>query len=109
MEPSAATCFWRPAPTSGWTSRGTCSPSACAARACASPAAAPDAGRGAGAKGGGVNDADRVVARAAELREILNHHAYLYYVLDQPQIDDAEYDAPLEKFEEVRHLEAMLS
>jgi DNA ligase (NAD+) len=84
-----------------------------------------------------VNDADRVVARAAELREILNHHAYLYYVLDQPQIDDAEYDAlyrelqaleaehpdlrtpdsptqrvgsaPLEKFEQVRHLEAMLS
>jgi len=84
-----------------------------------------------------VNDADRVVARAAELREILNHHAYLYYVLDQPRIDDAEYDAlyrelqaleaehpdlrtpdsptqrvgsaPLQKFEQVRHLEAMLS
>ena len=34
---------WRPAPTSGWTSRGTCSPSACAARACALTAArAPD-------------------------------------------------------------------
>ena len=75
--------------------------------------------------------------RAAELREVLNHHAYLYYVLDQPEIDDAEYDAlygelaaleaehpqlrtadsptqrvgsaPLEKFEQVRHLEAMLS
>ena len=84
-----------------------------------------------------MNDADRVVARAEELREILNHHAYLYYVLDQPQIDDAEYDAlyrelqaleaehpdlrtpdsptqrvgsaPLEKFAQVRHLEAMLS
>lgn len=84
-----------------------------------------------------MNDADRVVARAAELREILNHHAHLYYVLDQPAIDDAEYDAiyrelqaleaaqpdlrtpdsptqrvgsaPLEKFEQVRHLEAMLS
>ena len=84
-----------------------------------------------------MSDADRLVARAAELREILNQHAYLYYVLDQPEIDDAEYDAlyrelqaleaehpdlrtsdsptqrvgaaPLEKFEQVRHLEAMLS
>ncbi len=75
--------------------------------------------------------------RAAELRELLNHHAYLYYVRDQPEIDDAGYDAlyrelvaletehpelrtadsptqrvgsaPLERFEQVRHLEAMLS
>ncbi|NLG64101.1 MAG: hypothetical protein GX537_00655, partial [Actinobacteria bacterium] len=30
--------------------------------------------------------------RAAELREQLNHHSYLYYVLDQPEIDDAAYD-----------------
>ena len=50
-----------------------------------------------------MNDADRVVARAAELREILNHHAYLYYVLDQPQIDDAEYDA---LYRELQALEA---
>jgi DNA ligase (NAD+) len=84
-----------------------------------------------------VNDADQLVARAAELRESINHHAYLYYVLDQPEIDDAGYDAlyrelqaleaerpdlrtldsptqrvgsaPLEKFAQVRHLEAMLS
>ena len=84
-----------------------------------------------------MNDAERIVARAAELREILNHHAYLYYVLDKPEIDDAAYDAlycelqmleaerpdlrtpdsptqrvgsaPLEKFAQVRHLEAMLS
>jgi DNA ligase (NAD+) len=75
--------------------------------------------------------------RAAELRERLAHHAYQYYVLDRPEIDDAEYDtlyrelqelevahpelvtpdsptqrigsAPLEKFEQVRHLEPMLS
>ena len=84
-----------------------------------------------------MNDASPPAARAAELRERLNHHAYLYYVLDQPEIDDAGYDAlygelvaleaehpelrapdsptqrvgsaPLEKFEQVRHLEAMLS
>ncbi|MBX3642375.1 MAG: NAD-dependent DNA ligase LigA [Rubrivivax sp.] len=30
--------------------------------------------------------------RAAELRTTLQHHAYQYYVLDAPQIPDAEYD-----------------
>jgi len=84
-----------------------------------------------------VDEADRVVARAAELRDILDRHAYQYYVLDEPLIDDSGYDAlyrelqaleaerpdlrppdsptqrvgaaPLEKFAQVRHLEAMLS
>src|SRR5437868_12668532 len=31
-------------------------------------------------------------ARAAELRELLHHHAHRYYVLDEPEIPDAEYD-----------------
>ena len=76
-------------------------------------------------------------ARAAGLRETINRHAYLYYVLDRPEIDDAEYDAllrelqtleqehpelitpdsptqrvgaaPLEAFTQVRHLEPLLS
>jgi DNA ligase (NAD+) len=30
--------------------------------------------------------------RAEELRKQLEHHEYLYYVLDQPEITDAEYD-----------------
>ena len=30
--------------------------------------------------------------RAAQLREQLNHHAHLYYVLDAPELPDAEYD-----------------
>jgi DNA ligase (NAD+) len=30
--------------------------------------------------------------RAAELRAQLNHHAHLYYVLDAPELPDAEYD-----------------
>ena len=31
-------------------------------------------------------------ARAAELREWLRYHAHRYYVLDEPEIPDAEYD-----------------
>src|SRR5512135_129365 len=71
-----------------------------------------------------------------KLVKALNEHSYRYYVLDAPVISDAEYDklyrrlkeleeesgyvlpdsptqrvgaAPLEKFEKVRHTEAMLS
>ncbi|HET8566942.1 MAG TPA: NAD-dependent DNA ligase LigA [Solirubrobacterales bacterium] len=75
--------------------------------------------------------------RAEELRELLAHHNHLYYVLDDPEIGDDEYDAlldelraieaehpelrtpdsptqrvgapPLSHFEQVEHLEAMLS
>ncbi len=75
--------------------------------------------------------------RAEELREILGHHNHLYYVLDEPEVGDDAYDAlldelraleaehpelrtpdsptqrvgaaPLEHFEQVEHLEAMLS
>ncbi len=32
-----------------------------------------------------------------ELRAYLNHHAYLYYVLDRPEISDYEYDMALRK------------
>ena len=41
--------------------------------------------------------------RAQFLREQLNHHAYLYYVLDQPALPDAEYDR---LFRELEALEA---
>jgi DNA ligase (NAD+) len=82
-------------------------------------------------------DAVDAARRAAELRALIEHHAHLYYVLDQPEIGDAEYDAlyrelqaleeehpglrtadsptqrvggqPLEKFTQVRHLQPMLS
>jgi DNA ligase (NAD+) len=74
--------------------------------------------------------------RAAELRKQLEYHGHRYYVLDDPEISDVEYDAllnelrdleaahaelltpdsptqrvggqPLDKFEEVRHLQPML-
>jgi DNA ligase (NAD+) len=82
-----------------------------------------------------VSDAAR--QRAAELREELDRHNRLYYVLDEPEVGDDVYDAllnelreleaehpelrsadsptqrvgaqPLDKFEQVTHHEAMLS
>jgi DNA ligase (NAD+) len=76
-------------------------------------------------------------ARAAELRKQLDYHNHRYYVLDDPEVSDSEYDAllnelrdleaehpelrtpdsptqrvgaePLDKFEQVRHLQPMLS
>jgi DNA ligase (NAD+) len=41
--------------------------------------------------------------RAAELRTRLHHHAHRYYVLDAPEIPDAEYDR---LFQELQALEA---
>ncbi len=45
----------------------------------------------------------KAAARAGELRQQLNHHAHLYYVLDAPQIPDAEYD---KLFQELQAIEA---
>ncbi len=75
--------------------------------------------------------------RAAELRELLDRHNHLYYVLDEPEVGDDTYDEmldelraieaehpelrtpdsptqrvgapPLDRFEQVEHLEQMLS
>lgn len=41
--------------------------------------------------------------RAADLRAQLNHHAHLYYVLDAPELPDAEYD---QLFQELQAIEA---
>jgi DNA ligase (NAD+) len=78
-----------------------------------------------------------VTKRVRQLRELLNHHNYRYYVLDDPEVSDAEYDrllvelrqveekypelvtpdsptqrvgaAPVAEFGEVRHTVPMLS
>ena len=42
-------------------------------------------------------------ARAAELREWLRYHAHRYYVLDEPEVPDAEYDR---MFQELQAIEA---
>ena len=39
--------------------------------------------------------------RAADLRERLRHHAYRYYVLDDPEVSDAEYDVLLRELEAI--------
>src|SRR5215213_9951174 len=45
----------------------------------------------------------RVKERIDALRELLHHHAHQYYVLDAPEIPDAEYD---KLFRELQDLEA---
>ena len=79
----------------------------------------------------------QAATRAAELRALLEHHNYRYYVLDDPEIADVEYDrmfrelqeieaahpelctsdsptqrvggAPVDRFGEIEHLMPMLS
>ncbi|MCW5610609.1 MAG: NAD-dependent DNA ligase LigA [Rubrivivax sp.] len=46
---------------------------------------------------------DTARRRAAELHALLHHHAHRYYVLDAPEIPDAEYDR---LFQELQALEA---
>ncbi|MDD5509471.1 MAG: NAD-dependent DNA ligase LigA [Dehalococcoidales bacterium] len=40
-----------------------------------------------------MQNATRAAERIEQLRAQLNHHSYRYYVLDAPEISDAEYDA----------------
>ena len=50
-----------------------------------------------------MGDINKVKQRIAELRGVINHHNYRYYVLDSPEISDAEYD---ELVRELQQLEA---
>jgi DNA ligase (NAD+) len=50
-----------------------------------------------------MKDTDKVKQTIAELRKTINHHNYRYYVLDSPEISDAEYD---ELIRELKQLEA---
>lgn len=50
-----------------------------------------------------MNNSNKVSQRIQELRQTINHHNYRYYVLDSPEISDAEYD---ELMKELRELEA---
>lgn len=44
----------------------------------------------------------KIKARVEELRRLIHHHDYLYYVLNRPEISDAEYDR---LFNELKSLE----
>jgi DNA ligase (NAD+) len=50
-----------------------------------------------------MGDINKVKQRIEELRETINYHNYRYYVLDSPEISDADYD---ELMRELRQLEA---
>jgi DNA ligase (NAD+) len=50
-----------------------------------------------------MKDVNKAKQRIEELRQIINYHNYRYYVLDSPEISDAEYD---ELMKELRQLEA---
>jgi DNA ligase (NAD+) len=44
---------------------------------------------------------DKVKQRIEELRELINHHNYRYYVLDSPEISDAEYDELMQELKQI--------
>lgn len=44
----------------------------------------------------------KIAQRIQELRSLINHHDYLYHVLDRPEITDPEYD---QLFKELKNLE----
>src|SRR5512136_2516515 len=51
---------------------------------------------------GKKGNADASAAKQIEaLREKIRRHAYQYYVLDAPEITDAEYDALMKRLEEL--------
>jgi DNA ligase (NAD+) len=50
----------------------------------------------------GASGREAARRRAEDLREAIRHHDYLYHVLDQPEISDAEYD---KLYRELKRLE----
>ena len=50
-----------------------------------------------------MKDSTQIEERISKLREQINYHNYRYYVLDSPEISDAEYD---ELMKELKQLEA---
>ena len=52
---------------------------------------------------------DSRVQRATELRQQLEHHEHQYYVLDQPEISDAEYDVLMRELKALEEAHPELS
>ena len=67
-------------------------------------ASAPDAqGPAAPARPADMHAKDPA-ARAAELRHLLDYHAYRYYALDDPEITDAQFDRMLRELQAIEEL-----
>jgi DNA ligase (NAD+) len=45
--------------------------------------------------------ADKPAREAQSLRETIRRHEYLYYVLDQPEVSDAEFDALMQRLQKL--------
>ncbi len=48
-----------------------------------------------------MNELNKVLLRAKELRDLLNYHSKRYYEMDAPEIEDYEYDMMLRELEEI--------
>ncbi len=48
---------------------------------------------------------EELAAEAERLREQIRHHNYRYYVLDSPEVSDAEYDVLMRRLEVTRPLD----
>ena len=48
-----------------------------------------------------MGNTDPAKQRVAELREAIDHHSYLYHVLDAPEIPDVEYDRLFRELQEL--------
>ncbi|HYP13219.1 MAG TPA: hypothetical protein VEQ63_04790, partial [Bryobacteraceae bacterium] len=42
-----------------------------------------------------------IAQRIEKLREDIRRHEHLYYVLDQPEVSDAEYDALMRELQQL--------
>ncbi|MDP2871644.1 MAG: NAD-dependent DNA ligase LigA, partial [Bacillota bacterium] len=56
-----------------------------------------------------TDEGERDLERGRDLRERIEHHNYLYHVLDRPEISDAEYDAMLRELVELESLHPELA
>jgi DNA ligase (NAD+) len=81
------------------------------ARAKGGPAPTPQAARSArrGIDSGAPQAPDGVLERARELREQLERHAHRYYVLDDPEIGDEEYDRLLDELRDIEQRHPQLA
>jgi len=43
----------------------------------------------------------KAAARAAELHRLIEHHSYLYYIKDAPEVSDAEFDGLFRELQEL--------